>query len=301
MEYAEKMFLVPQNQLEQIRTGTQDNIRRTVETDLDTTIRKILTRQDLDPYEKVKQYSVVLQRYLNIIKQGTVDDHTLTLRLPSAETAVPYDNNGFNKIALQTPAITGARDQLVDSILKNIPTRQRKKAEYILQQMERSKDITAWSKNGEFILNGRTLAGTHLMDLIQNITAPHNVADPNRPRGWDEFLNALSAINIPDSSISNRSVRQKIGQYKNITPTVADIGDDSLTPSNNVYKTPSYDVYTPPKNGRKRPRRIMPRAFTPTANNGASAAVVDFDEDNIVTPRIRVSSPQADGGTWVSY
>ncbi len=45
MQYAEKMYLVPQNQLEKLQSGVaRENIQQVVENDLDTAIRKYFTQ-----------------------------------------------------------------------------------------------------------------------------------------------------------------------------------------------------------------------------------------------------------------
>ncbi len=81
MEYAEKHYVIPQNQLNKLRAGgVRETIQQTVENDLDIAIRNILQRTDLDPHGKVKLYSNVLQRFLTIVKQGDLESGTLTLQ-----------------------------------------------------------------------------------------------------------------------------------------------------------------------------------------------------------------------------
>ncbi len=83
MEYAEKHYVIPQNQLNKLRAGgVRETIQQTVENDLDIAIRNILQRTDLDPHGKVKLYSNVLQRFLTIVKQGDLESGTLTLTIP---------------------------------------------------------------------------------------------------------------------------------------------------------------------------------------------------------------------------
>ena len=72
MENAEKMYLVPQRQIKDRLRGYDNTnplpIRQTVENDLDVSIKNILSRDDLDPHEKAKQYTALLHRYLALIK-----------------------------------------------------------------------------------------------------------------------------------------------------------------------------------------------------------------------------------------
>ena len=82
MEYAEKMFLVPQHQLDKLKSeNSRGTIRQIVENDLDVSIRNILGRNGLDAHEKAKLYAAVLQRYLTIVNQtgGYEDQHFNTV------------------------------------------------------------------------------------------------------------------------------------------------------------------------------------------------------------------------------
>ena len=71
MEYAEKMYLVPQKQLDRLKNNTNNiPLRQSVEDDLCVAMKAILDRTDLAPHEKVKHYTALLQRYLAMVKQG---------------------------------------------------------------------------------------------------------------------------------------------------------------------------------------------------------------------------------------
>ncbi len=58
LEHTERMYLVSQRQLDKLNTGTpRESIHQIVENDLDTTIRDILHRGDLESHEKAKMYT----------------------------------------------------------------------------------------------------------------------------------------------------------------------------------------------------------------------------------------------------
>ncbi len=40
----------------------------------------------------------------------------------------------------------------------------------------------------------RVISGSHVLDLVKGITAPHTIRDEYRPRGWNEFLEAFAVI-----------------------------------------------------------------------------------------------------------
>lgn len=192
MDYAEKMFLVPQNQLDKLKTGIpRESIQQVVENDLDLTIRNILNRNDLGTYEKAKMYTAVLQRFLTLSKQGDRETNTLTLTLPQPD-----------HVKKETPAATGSTsvqdtlDNVADDILKNVPKRSVKNVRYILDKMSKTRDVTSWVDSGEFVFKGRTIPGSHMFDLVKGVTAPQKISDERRPLGWNEFLEAFAILTL---------------------------------------------------------------------------------------------------------
>ncbi len=58
-----------------------------------------------------------------------------------------------------------------------------------------------------------------MLDLVKSITAPHTVCDEYRPRGWSEFLDAFTVLNIPFSTISNLQVKRTVETLKRKSPS----------------------------------------------------------------------------------
>ena len=131
MANAEKMYLVPQRQLDRLRGYDNTNplpIRQTAENDLDVSIKNILSRDDLDPHKKAKQYTTLLHRYLSLIKQGDLETNLLTL-------TVPTPVNTVSSPSTQTVAVGVESDYFFKEILKNVPPRNRKNLHYILDKL----------------------------------------------------------------------------------------------------------------------------------------------------------------------
>ena len=220
MEYAEKKFLIPQHQLDKLKSSnTRESIHHVVENDLDTTIRNILQRSDIDHHEKAKMYTTVLQRFLTLARLGDRESSTLTLSLPQPDSLVKEGPHPTDCVTAHD-----GLDDFADEVLKNIPQRSVKNVRYILDKMSKTKDITSWTESGEFVFKGRTIPGSHMLDLVKSITAPHKIADERRPGGWHEFLEAFANLNLPYSVVPNQYVRQAINSFKTkSTPTVADL------------------------------------------------------------------------------
>lgn len=202
MEYAEKMYLVPRYQLDKLKSeNVRENIQQVVENDLDTSIRNILLRSDLDQYEKVKLYSNILTRYLAVVKQGDQESAALTLSLPQTTSTVADRKDDKDEAEM---------DAVADEVMKNVPSRSVKNSRYILEKMTKAKDLSAWNTSGEFVFKGRPIPGSHMLDLIKSITNPQKVRDDRRPMGWSEFLQAFAELNIPFSTVPSQHVRRAI-------------------------------------------------------------------------------------------
>ncbi len=248
MEYAEKHYVIPQNQLNKLRAGgVRETIQQSVENDLDIAIRNILQRTDLDPHGKVKLYSNVLQRFLTIVKQGDLESGTLTLTIPKHDADAP---------ALTAPVNPSSNndygaDQIVNEILSNVPRRSLKNVKYILDKMSNAKHMSSWTSSGEFVFKGHVINGSHVLDLVKSITAPRTIRDEYRPRGWNEFLDAFAVLNIPFSTISNTHVKRTVEALKRKTPSHVQQMPPKITPplkkrmrnpSENLFNSPDLDA-----------------------------------------------------------
>lgn len=70
-----------------------------------------------------------------------------------------------------------------------------KKNNYILDKMSKTKDVTLWTETCECVFKRRTIPGSHMLDLVKSVTAPHKIADELRPGRWNEFLEAFTDLN----------------------------------------------------------------------------------------------------------
>ena len=137
MENAGKMYLVPQWQLDRLRgcdNTTPLPIRQTAENDLDVSIKNVLS---IDYLEKAKKYTLLLHRYLSLIKPGDLETNSLTLTVPT-----PSVNTVDQSLpSTQTIAVGVESDDMFKEILKNVPSRNGKNVHYILDKMFQSEDI----------------------------------------------------------------------------------------------------------------------------------------------------------------
>lgn len=237
METAEKLYLVPQHQLDKLRnTATEkESLRKTVENNLDDAIRHILLRSDLNEYEKAKLYTSTLQRFLNLVKLGDQETTELTLSLPKIQESKTE--------ATATEAPHPQKDEIVQEVIANVSARNKRNASYIMEKILKSDNVASWNDDGEFIFKGNTIEGSHMVDLLKNLTAPYKVSEDRRPLGWKELLHTVANLNIPFSTIPNGDVRRKITDIKRskdpYSPSLVSSTKKkgSLTPDR-VFKSP---------------------------------------------------------------
>ncbi len=85
--------------------------------------------------------------------------------------------------------------------------------------MYNAKQLCSLTGSGEFMFKGHVKAGSHMLDLVKSIMAPHIIRDEYRPRGWSEFLDAFTVLNIPFSTISNPQLKRTVETLKRKSPS----------------------------------------------------------------------------------
>lgn len=224
MEHTQKMYLVPQHQIESLKQLHQQphqpshtpnvSLRQSSLNALDQAMSDILKQPDINVYEKAKKYSSILQRYLAMVKQDEREKTVITLSLP--------ENDSKDEIA--------ENDIIRTEVLKHMPKRNKRNAEYIMDALARNNNQISWTDQGEIVVENKNVTGSHLYDLLKSVTTHNNVLDSSRPTGWNVFLKTLANLNVPLSAIPNTSVHRAIAAFKTGVPVV-NIRQPSLTDS----------------------------------------------------------------------
>ncbi|KAL7378039.1 hypothetical protein ABVT39_007702 [Epinephelus coioides] len=193
--------------------GESQAMRRTAENDLDAKTRAILNERGLNPYEKIKKYNALLQRYLTLVKQGE-EERRLYLKtargLPRNSDEPEEKKTDENEEKDEKEA---GLDETARGVLQNLPQRDRKNAEYIMKKLVKSED--GWTPKGEFIHEGKIVRGSHMIDLFKNLSVSYKKKSPT-PKGWTGFLNTLTELNIPISSVTNPRARAQYRRLKTV-------------------------------------------------------------------------------------
>lgn len=206
MHHAEKMYIVPSQQLERLRNppDRDENIRTTTIHKLDEEMKNILQSVGMSEHEKAKCYSEVLQRYLVLNRQRDMEKEKINLYLQAQDetsTAASLEN-------IIPP------DPVIQEVLNSINMRYRKNAELLLNKLLKNKNVASWEGNGTFVYRGNPVNGSNLLDLVRGATQPQALSQRRIPRGWEEFMQTLAELNMPSTVMGNAANRDVLARLK---------------------------------------------------------------------------------------
>lgn len=226
MDHAEKMYLVSRHQMEQLQ-GRPPTMGAIATNRLDDEMRTILQRADLCEDDKIKLYNSALQRYLRLTRQNESEKDRLNLIYP------PEEPRPLPTLPEQPPQPT-PQDTAMDEILRGVSTRYRKNAELLLNKMKQHQDVSTWDDRGTFLYKGVPIPGTNILDLVKGASQHRAPTEKRKPKGWDDFMNAMAEVNIPTSVLGSTTVKEQIEKLK-----------DSLVVKDETATSP-VSVMTPP-------------------------------------------------------
>ena len=241
MDHVQKMYLVPQHQIDKLQNPTPlESTRQSSENDLDKSMAHILNNPESDIHTQALKYTAVLQKYLALIRQRGNPNFS-----PGRGDYEPP----------ATPVVTSrptADTSVVSTIIEHLPVKYKRNARYIIDVLSKHPDDITWNGRGEVIIDGVKQKGSHLYDLIKNVTQPYKITPDRIPQGWSPFLKKLSEINMPLNVVQNVDAKKCITLFK----TTGDASPHS-------YYTPEPANDTPrgrPKGRRRRASRATPGA-----------------------------------------
>ena len=192
MQHVRKMALVPEQLVQKIFEKERDDAELFSSApvkpiaSLDEQLKSLLARNDLPADLKAKEYQNVLQRYTTIR-----DKHIGRTTAPQAEQdTAPFD------------------------ITHGVPARYAARAKELFEIVQTTPDLK-WTDKGEMIYNGQQIQGSNITDLIRTYAKPGQ-RGAERPRGWKEFGQALVAMNVPRTSITNKLLWNEVERPVNV-------------------------------------------------------------------------------------
>ena len=157
---------------------------------LDDEIKRVLESTSLSDHDKALNYEQVLNKYLNRV------DHVNSRHIQRP----PHSSNQSVGLPHQDPfeKTLKLEKRIVDSLPKTL----QKKGGVLLDHIKETTDMT-WNERGELVVQGQTLNGTNVSDLIHEILRSRKLGI--KPEGWSVFANSLKESNIPIDLIGNKA------------------------------------------------------------------------------------------------
>ena len=208
MEHTRKMALVDPRLLEFLRpapplTNSLDRVLR----GLDGEMSSVLDRNDLDEGDKVKLYNQILLRYNTMankrVKQPT---RVVVVNDDGTATAAAMRDAGTTQPAASSESLAATRADA--DIVESVPKSLKSKADHLMKRLKNEPTIQ-WNDRGELILDGATVPGSNMVDLVHDVLRKRKQSDPV---GWQPFVKHLKHINIPMELVGNADRRQYIQQ-----------------------------------------------------------------------------------------
>ena len=224
MQHAQKMVLVSPDTLTALKDPRPVSSETFTRSKLDHEMKELLEKTDLTPYDKVQRYNQILQRYLTFYDQTTRRPMNvkITHDRQTDHAAVPEnDNQNGNQQSKDDDDTTepeGATDvsRYNEKLLANFPVSIKKKAKTIFDMIQNSKGILDYNNQGELLLDGHVIRGSHITDLVYDILFGKSGFEP---RGVEQFLDGLVRLNVPERLIANKTRRSMLRQMKQTTPS----------------------------------------------------------------------------------
>lgn len=208
MENAKKMIIVSPDVLQRIQntqlslspissssqsSSSVGKVAGDTVSELDREMTRLLNNKSLGDQDKWEQYQQVLQRYLHFATQKRKP-----IQLPVVEMDVNDDR--------QTNSVLG-NEQIVETFTKNY----KKDARNFLKFLDGKKDLISWDDDGVVYIHREKIPHSNIIDLLHDVI---RVRKSIQPPGWEQLLQILKEINIPNEFVTNPLGRDYLMRLK---------------------------------------------------------------------------------------
>lgn len=226
MQHTQKMVLVSPDLLSRAKDPRPVSSETVTRSKLDQELLHVLDDMDLVPYDKVQRYNQILQRYLTFYDQTT--KRPLTVKLMQEKTTAPITLDNEDQRDDQQPQAQDMvettkdstpdhadRHTTADKLTINFPVTIKNKAKTLFNMIKDSKGLLDFNAQGELLVEGRTIRGSHISDLVYDVLMGKSSLEP---QGMEQFLSGLVRLNVPERLIVNKTRRSILRQMKQSTP-----------------------------------------------------------------------------------
>lgn len=184
---AEKLVVLPE-QLWKREREEEIERRKTVYpslSNIEEDIVHLLNNHDLSAYKKVKMLSQLQQRYKGIYATRE------PFKVQFENVAKKTDDSQSTPVK---DSISSSTDTVFAQVMNSIPKTNRTKAAQIMSAMKASGSKLDWDSQQRIIINGTTIEGSNVVDLIKNAASksPKKLDTP----GSAKFYELLDDLNV---------------------------------------------------------------------------------------------------------
>lgn len=205
MELSKKFALVPESELLK-HAPTKQHL-----SDLDKEMMKILNSH-LSDFEKIQLYHELLKRKMNLQEFNQPAKMDIQELKPSekmdSEEVKPSEEVSESPVDDPTSKISN----FDEAVLKMIPTGLRKQTHQLIHFLKTDPDVFQWNGRGEILFKKSLIPKSNLADLISLILTQRKVKQPLN--GRDEFLQALTELNVPKFFVKNKHLDEVLQLQK---------------------------------------------------------------------------------------
>lgn len=225
MDYAKKFVLVDANNRQQPKIPIIPDVAEKTQQerllppdvkqvlDLDTTMGEILNNKDLSAWEKVAQYNQVLGQFQESYK-----------RLIKSPVPVKVENlrsDSQIKDSTQAATISPPERQMEHrEILNNLPRRLQDEGRQLLLGLDKSHSM-GYKASGELVVNGKTIEGSDLNELLSSVLVSKPTKRRNAPIGYNQFIEAIKTLDLANKVSRRTFARLTTGAKRNKSRTVS--------------------------------------------------------------------------------
>lgn len=157
---------------------------------LDAEMKEVVDRRDIDDEAKVKVYNQILRKY--VVYEDKANEPMAVQITHSTPTRIGPPSSHGREESNELSA-----DQ---HILETVPKTMRRKAQLILEKIRKNTDMS-WDDKGQLLVQGKTLEGSHITDLVNDVLRKRRRPDPI---GWEDFTKGLKSANVPRELVGNK-------------------------------------------------------------------------------------------------
>ena len=228
---------------------------------LDNQMETILQDKTRPEDERAKDLSQFLNRYL------TMYDKTKTTPLhPALEQAMT--ENAENKerdagIVNEDGNIARIEEEIIDSVPASFKTRARN----LMKKLKSHPNKIAWDDHSQLIINGTTVPGSNMVDLVNDVLRPRKNFTP---KGHEAFVQGLAEINTPEDFIRNEARRKLLLEYRDnpVGKSPVARGEEEETPAVRPFFPSPPNSGTPSTRKRRRLPLLTPGNHPPITTQG---------------------------------